>query len=69
MKNESTIIEYDELSQLYEGMMLVLNNLYAARYGCNPGDQDKIIEGHYLAAKMMTLMVQTRAKNNAEDPN
>ena len=66
MKSESTIIEYDELCILYDGMMNSLNNLHCSHY---EGVEQEIIKSHHLAAKMMTLMLQTKAKEHMEDPN
>ena len=66
MKIESTSIDHDELCHLYDGMMTTLNNLHCSYY---EGVEQEIIKGHYLAAKLMTLMVQTRPINNIEDPN
>ena len=65
MKTESISLDYGELCQLYDGMMESLNNLYCSDF---EGLEAEVIKGHYLAAKLMTLMLQTRPISNIEDP-
>lgn len=65
MNSDSTSLDYGELCHLYDGMMSSLNNLHCCDY---EGLEAEVIKGHYLAAKLMTYMLQTRPKNNTEDP-
>jgi len=65
MNSDSTVIDYDELCILYKAMMTTLNH-YSV-HQCD-FEEEYIIKEHHLAAKLMTYMLQTRPKNNTEDP-
>ena len=65
MNSESTSLDHGELCRLYDEMMTSLNNLHCSDF---EGLEAEVIKGHYLAAKLMTLMLQTRPISNIEDP-
>ena len=65
MKTESTTLDYGELCRLYDNMMESLNMLHCCE---DEGLEAEAIKGHYLAAKLMTLKLQTKPKSNIEDP-
>ena len=59
MKIDSTSLDYNELCHLYDCMISSLS-YFEADSGIIPGGEEDAIKFHLMAAKLLTLIIQTR---------